>query len=85
MYTPGLLVLRFHFHICHQSAGTCDRDEEGMLLPDLAAAETEALESAKELVIERIKAGRRIDSRFEVADSEGNLVFVLPFREALRF
>ena len=55
-----------------------------MVLSDIAAAETEALESARELVIDRIKMGRRIDFRFEVADSEGNLVFVLPFREVFR-
>ena len=56
-----------------------------MVLPDIAAAETEARESAKELVIERIRMDRRIDSRFEITDSDGNLVFVLPFRESLRF
>jgi hypothetical protein len=78
-------VPRFHFHIGHESAGTLDRDEEGMVLPDIAAAEIEARESAKELVIERIRADRRIDSYFEVTDSEGNLVFVLPFRQSLRF
>jgi hypothetical protein len=81
----GLVVPRFHFNICHAWAGTIDRDDEGMVLPDVAAAESEALESATELVIEKIKTGQRIDSRFEVTDAEGNLVFVLPFREAVRF
>jgi len=76
-------VPRFHFHIRHEAAGTLERDEEGMVLPDIAAAETEALESARQLVVEQMKTGQRIVSRFEVADSEGNLVFVLPFREAL--
>ena len=76
---------RFHFHICHEVAGIIDKDEEGMVLPDIAAAETEALEAATELVIEKIKTGQRIDFRFEVTDTEGNLVFVLPFREAVRF
>jgi len=84
-YIRGPLVPRFHFNIRHESAGTLLRDEEGMLLPDVAAAESEALESAKELVIEQIRADRRIDSFFEVTDSEGNLVFVLPFRQSLRF
>ena len=76
---------RFHFHIRREAAGTLDRDEVGMVLPDIEAAQTEALESAKELIIERIRADRRIDSFFEVTDSEGNVVFLMPFWQALRF
>jgi hypothetical protein len=82
---PGLLVPRFHFHIRHEPTGTVDMDGEGLDLPDIAAAKAEALQAAKELVIERIRAGGRIDCGFEVTDAKGNLVFVLPFRDVIRF
>ena len=74
---------RFHFHVRHTSTGRLDIDEEGLVLPDSAAAKTEALESAKELIIEGIRTSQRIDSQFEVVDAEGDLVFVVPFREAI--
>jgi hypothetical protein len=77
-------VPRFHFHIRHAATGVLDIDEEGLLLPDMAAAETEALAAAKELVVERIRTNQRIDSRFEVTDEDGCVIFVLPFREAIR-
>jgi hypothetical protein len=78
-------VPRYHFHIRHEAAGNLERDEEGLILADVAAAKAEAVQSAKELVIERIRASDRIDCRFEVTDSDGNLVFQLPFRDVIRF
>jgi len=76
-------VPRFHFHIRHAWTGILDADEEGLDFPDLAAAKTEALESARELVIERIRTNQHIDFQFEIADSRGELVCVVPFREAI--
>ena len=74
---------RFHFHVRHTSTGKLDIDEEGLILPDSDAAKSEALESAKELIIEQIRTCRCIDSQFEVVDAHGELVFVMPFREAI--
>lgn len=75
---------RFYFHVRHAATGVLDTDEEGQDLPTAASAKTEALEAAKELIIEGIRMNQRIDCRFEVADQNGRVIFVLPFREAIR-
>ena len=75
---------RFFFHIRHAATGVLDIDEDGLLLPDISAAETEAVAAAKELVVERIRSNQRIDSEFEVTGEDGCVIFVLPFQEAIR-
>jgi hypothetical protein len=81
--TEGACVPRFYFHVRHVT-GVLDIDEEGQDLPDVTSAKTEALEAAKELIIEGIRMNQRIDCRFEVAGQDGRVIFVVPFREAIR-
>ena len=82
--TQGPFVPRFHFHIRHDTTGKLEPDEQGLALPDIAAAKAEAMQAAKELVIERIRADGCIDSAFEVTNDQGEIVFVLPFRDVIR-
>jgi hypothetical protein len=60
-------------------------DPDGSCLHDAAAARTEAILSARELMSQSILTDGRlgIDRRFEVADDQGNTIAIVPFREAV--
>lgn len=74
---------RFYFNLFNDATTI---DEEGVELPDLAAAMAQARTGAAQLIAETITAGRRIDldHRIEVEDEERRTLFVLPFRELVR-
>ena len=61
---------RFYFHL--QADDQIVPDDEGVELPDLSAAEHEAILAARELVAEAIKSGRpEVPEAFVIADEEG--------------
>jgi hypothetical protein len=73
---------RYYFHI--RRSDQIVRDEEGMELPDHEAVESEAKQSARDLIIERLKAGRKLDGDLiEVHDQSGAIIHVIKFSELL--
>jgi len=61
-------------------------DPDGSWLSDLAAAQTEAVLSARELMSHSIVSNGRlgIERCFEIADHEGKTVAIVPFSETVR-
>ena len=60
---------RFYFHL--QADEQIVPDDEGVDLPDLSAAEHEAILAARELLAEAIKSGRpEVPEAFVIADEE---------------
>jgi hypothetical protein len=73
---------RFYFHL--QAADQIVPDDEGAELPDLSAAEHEAILAARELLAEAIKSGRpEAPEAFVIADEEGRALALVPFTEVL--
>ena len=73
---------RFFFHL--KDGDEIIPDEDGTELPDVAAATREALQSARELLAEAIKAGNpRIYEALVIADEAGRTVDILPFSAIL--
>lgn len=61
------------------------RDEEGLELPDLAAATREALAGARSLICEQVLQGRlNLAYRIEVAGADGAVLAVVTFADAVR-
>lgn len=58
-------------------------DKEGYDCADLAAAKARAIAAARDLMAEHVRLGRPLDlrHRIEVADADGKVLAVLPFRE----
>jgi hypothetical protein len=74
-------MARFFFHL-HDDAIV--RDEDGLELPDAAAAHREAVRNARALIADQALKGRVDLSHYlRVEDEEGREVLVLPFAEAL--
>ena len=72
---------RYYFHLYNH-----DRipDEEGVDLPDLAAARQEAVLSARELMAADVARGRlQLDQRIEVTDENSRIVLAVPFRDTI--
>jgi hypothetical protein len=73
---------RYHFNVILASGAL--NDYEGSELPSLDEARREALEDAKFLMSAAILEGRDISSRkIEVCNEAGDVLLVVPFREAL--
>jgi hypothetical protein len=71
---------RFYFHV-HNDYDA--EDQEGMELPDLTAARTFAVESARDLVCESVSKGHlNLDHRIDIADEDGTVLQSVTFREA---
>lgn len=60
-------------------------DPEGQCFPDLDAARTEAIGSAREIAADRVRFGKPLylDARFEITDEEGRALLTVVFREAV--
>jgi hypothetical protein len=72
---------RFFFHVYDDIAV---RDEEGLDLPDLAAARQMALSGARSLICAEVDAGHlHLGHRLEVEDEGGACVLVLSFGDAI--
>lgn len=73
---------RFYFHLHYPAEAV--RDEEGIELPDVKAAEREAIGAVRDIASEDLRG----DGQFEllgirITDGEGNLVSVVLSRDAL--
>ena len=73
---------RFFLHI---AGGDLFPDEEGVDVPDVAAALQLASAGAREIVAEDLKQGRALslNDRIEVHDQFGRVVGIVTFREAV--
>jgi hypothetical protein len=74
---------RYHFNIFNDSTVM---DDEGLELPDIAAAVDEAIRSARELIGHEIMAGRAIhrSHKIEIADEGGKVLHTVRFGEVVR-
>lgn len=73
---------RFFFHIRDDEAFEIDLD--GLEYPTLGHAVLDAQVAAREMVAEKVLRGERIDhQRFEIANDQGVVVAIVPFRATL--
>ncbi len=74
--------MRFYFDLLSEQGR--DVDHEGMDLPSIEAARTEAERSAREMVAEIILHEDRVDGmRFEIRSEAGLTVAVVKFRDVI--
>jgi hypothetical protein len=74
---------RFYFHL-KTAGGKLVSDDEGLELPDLNEAKREALQGARDLLVEAIKFGEpKVPEAFVIADETGRTLHVLPLTEVL--
>ena len=72
---------RFYFHVYDDVIA---QDEEGMELPNLAAARLNAIRGARDLIAEQVRHGHFVLSHWiDVVDENGEKVLTLPFRDAV--
>jgi hypothetical protein len=73
---------RYFFHFRNQNG--LNEDYEGEELADLAAAEETAMNSAREIIADRLVGGAAAmgGCSFEICDEAGKLLFVFPFSKA---
>jgi hypothetical protein len=72
----------FHFHI--QEHGRLIVDEEGSELPDLAAARHEALNTAREMLIEALRFGvEEVPDALVIGDRTGQSIECVPLSSVL--
>lgn len=77
-------MARYHIHLFNDDDIW---DEEGQLFPNLAAAEKEAVRSARDVIAEHIRSGRTIhlDHRMEITDADGVMLKTIAFEQVVRF
>ena len=74
---------RYYFNVI--AADGIHEDFEGSELPGLEQARAEAVEDARLLMSDAIMRGEDIASRrIEICSDDGELLFTLPFREAVK-
>lgn len=72
----------YYFHLNNKNGSV--RDLEGGDYADLDDARNEAIESAREIMAERIYIGQEADgSVFEIVDEAGRTVLTVPFETAM--
>lgn len=60
-------------------------DETGMDLPGIEDARREALQAARDMLADQLRAGEALDGqRIEITSQDGQVLEVVSFREALR-
>jgi hypothetical protein len=73
---------KYYFNIADESGFI--RDEEGMDLPNLAAAQSEAEESARELLANAIRSQKEVDGRqVSLTDKSGSVLQAVKLRDML--
>ena len=73
---------RFYFHL--QDGGELIPDLEGTDLPNCDAARQEALQSAREILSDAIRAGKpKTPEAFVIADEAGRMLDILPLAVVL--
>jgi hypothetical protein len=74
-------VPRYFFHVYDDVVA---HDEEGIELPNIAAARLNALVGARSLISEQVKHGYLEQSHWvDVVDEQGEAVLTVTFREAV--
>jgi hypothetical protein len=71
-------------HFNSRSGDTTLPDVEGEELPDLAAARRVAIASARETIVEAVKAGDTPPDHIQITDSEGCEVGIVPIIDVLQ-
>lgn len=72
---------RFYFNLRNDLSVD---DEEGLELPDLAAAREHAIYNARSIAAENVHAGSlNLSHRIEIADGDGTLLDAVSFGEAV--
>ena len=72
---------RYFFHVYDDVIA---QDEEGMELPNVAAARLNALQGARGLIADQVKRGYFVLSHWiDVADERGEKVMTITFRDAV--
>ena len=75
-------MARFFLNV--REGGELIYDTEGGEYPSVAEATAEAILSAREIMANNIRTGRKpSDSRFEIGNDLGQIVLVMPFEEAI--
>jgi hypothetical protein len=73
-------VPRYYFHLFNEETVM---DEQGMELPDPAAAREQAIDDARDMICRSVREGRlNLDHRMEVTDESGGIVVTVRFRDA---
>jgi len=73
-------IPRYFFDHCDERG--FDRDDDGLDLPDFETAYLEAHHAATDMWVEALKERRNPSrERFEIRDTQGNVLLVLPFSE----
>jgi hypothetical protein len=75
-------MARFYFHM--RTGDHVERDADGAEMPNLEAARTEALQSAREILADAIKASKShaLDC-FVIADQKGRELATVSLKDAL--
>ena len=72
------------FYINIRDGGRIIQDEEGIDLPDVEAAKTEALNCARDMLADAIRAGRpRVPEALMIVDEAGRHLAIVPLVAAL--
>ena len=72
---------RYFFHVYDDIIA---HDEEGLELPNLAAARLNALKGARDLIGEQVRRGYLVLSHWiDVVDEQGEKVLTITFRDAV--
>jgi hypothetical protein len=81
-HAAEVAMSRFYFHV--QAEGQVVLDHEGTDLPDLSAAQCEAMESAREVLADAIKRGKsKVATAFVIADEAGRALAIVPLLAVL--
>jgi hypothetical protein len=67
-----------HFYFQFRQGETLIEDDEGQVLPDLAAAQNEALKSLCEIVSERVLAADEFPDAVVITDADGKEIASVP-------
>jgi hypothetical protein len=74
---------RYYFHI--RERGLLIKDHEGIELPDILKAKSEAEAAAREILAEKVRLGDIVDGQeFEIYDAWGNRMLNVPFKSVLK-
>lgn len=74
---------RYFFHVRDEN-GDISLDKEGQILPDLEAAQSEAVSANREMLGERLLHGGSLNHRqIEIADVSGTVLAVIPASDVM--
>lgn len=72
----------YHLHLSN-GAGYAE-DQEGQDLPDLESARAQAIDGIRSVISEEARRGMiDLTGLIEIADPDGNILLIVPFKEAI--